>query len=478
MPRLAAVARERMTMTQGTDILALLRGDVPTVERAPSFTVGEAVGDEADEYRRIRRDVFVGEQRLFTDDDADELDAEPRTILLVARDRAGEVVGGVRVAPVGPPPEIGWWTGSRLAVRRDVRGTSRVGPALVRAACARAEREGALRFDATVQHGRERLFRWLGWEEVRPVTVVGQPHTLVRWPIGRLQALASAKGVIASVLDGMRPGGPGFVGDDGVPVAGTDLVATCDAIVPSMLERDPWWAGWCSVLVTVNDLAAMGAHPVGLLDAVGGHTASQVKRVLAGIRAAADAYGVAVLGGHTQVGVHPSLCATALGRTAHPVAGGGGRLGDEVTVTADLGGGWRPGYTGSQWDSTTSRSSAEIGAMVSAVARARPVAAKDVSMAGLVGTLGMLAEASGCGAELDVARVPRPAGASTGDWLSCFPGFAMITADRPGAAALDAGPAVSRVCGRLVAGAGVALVWPDGERTPAVCGPVTGLGTA
>ena len=53
-------------------------------------------------------------------------------------------------------------------------------------------------------------------------------------------------------------------------------------------------------------------------------------------------------------------------------------------------------------------------------------------MAGLAGTLGMLAEASGCGAVLDVARVPRPDAATAGDWLTCFPGFAMITTDAPG----------------------------------------------
>ena len=76
-------------------------------------------------------------------------------------------------------------------------------------------------------------------------------------------------------------------------------------------------------------------------------------------------------------------------------------------------------------------------------------------MAGIVGTLGMLAEASGCGAVLDVAAVPRPAGVSTGDWLTCFPGFAMLTADEPGAAALPAGPAMSAVCGELVAWPGV-----------------------
>lgn len=90
----------------------------------------------------------------------------------------------------------------------------------------------------------------------------------------------------------------------------------------------------------------------------------------------------------------------------------------------------------------------------------------------------MLAEAGGCAAVLDVAAVPRPAAASMGDWLTCFPGFAMLTADQPGASAPPAGPAVSAVCGELTTGRGVSLRWPDGEVTEAVGGPVTGLGTA
>ena len=147
--------------------------------------------------------------------------------------------------------------------------------------------------------------------------------------------------------------------------------------------------------------------------------------------------GVPVLGGHTQIGVPPSLYASGLGRTAHPVPAGGGRPGDAVTLTVDLGGDWRTGYTGLQWDSTTTRQPPELAAMVGAVAHARPAAAKDVSMAGIVGTLAMLAEASGCGAELDVARVPRPAGVATGDWLTCFPGFGMLTAGRPGAPSIE-----------------------------------------
>jgi AIR synthase-related protein len=222
----------------------------------------------------------------------------------------------------------------------------------------------------------------------------------------------------------------------------------------------------------------MGAAPLGLLDALGARDAAHAARIVAGLRHAAEAYGVPVLGGHTQLGVPAGLSVTALGRADRPVPGGGGRPGHAVRLTADLAGGWRQGYRSRQWDSASGRRPADLRAMTGAVAAARPAAAKDVSMAGIVGTLGMLAEASGCGAVLDVAAVPRPADASTGDWFTCFPGFAMLTTDVPGSPALPAGPAVGARCGELTDGRGVGLRWPDGEITEAVTGPVTGFGTA
>ena len=116
--------------------------------------------------------------------------------------------------------------------------------------------------------------------------------------------------------------------------------------------------------------------------------------------------------------------------------------------------------------------------MLSVVARAHPHAAKDVSMAGVVGTLGMLAESSGCGAELDVGSIPRPLRAGLGDWLTCFPGLAMLTCDEPGRRLPDPGAAIAATCGRLTATPGVRLRWPDGELTEALAGDVSGLGTA
>jgi putative N-acetyltransferase (TIGR04045 family) len=461
------------------DILLLL-GDHSTLARQREFHI-EPADDAAAlaAYRTLRRQVFVDEQGLFTGHDLDERDDDPRTIALVARDRTAAVVGGVRLGPVDDGPEIGWWTGGRLAVAPAARGSRGIGPALVTAACAHAEAHGVLRFEATVQKRTEAMFRRLGWNPVRSVTVAGVPHTLMRFPIGRVQAQATvAKAALGPLLADLSPGGAGFVGDDGAPMPGSDLVVACDAIVPSMVERDPEWAGWCSVLVNVNDLAAMGAVPCGLVDALAARDVTHATRVLTGLRRGAHTYGVPILGGHTQLGVPAALAVTALGRTRHPVPGGGGRPGHHVRLTADLAGGWRPGYHGRQWDSTTQRSAEDLRAMIGAVAAARPAAAKDVSMAGIVGTLGMLAEASGCAAVLDVAAVPRPADASAGDWLTCFPGYAMLTTDQPGRPAPPSGPAVSAVCGELTGGEGVGLRWPDGTVTQAVAGAVTGMGRA
>jgi putative N-acetyltransferase (TIGR04045 family) len=463
-----------------------------TVAPAAKFCIAPARNAaQLSAYRRLRHDVFVTEQRLFTGTDTDEHDDDPRTVVLLALRTAGpgagEVLGGVRLHPMtgdGPSGrDLGWWRGSRLAVMQDSRLVHGIGAALIRAACAEAESRGALRFDAIVQARHETLFRRLGWAPRELADLRGTPHVIVDWPVTRFRRLAAATKAALGPLVGDFLGQDAWRGDDGAPVPGTDVIAATDAILPSMVERDPEWAGWCSVLVNVNDLYAMGATPVGLMDSLGARDASFARRVLRGLTDAARAWGVPVLGGHTQLGVPAALSVTALGRAAHPVAGGGARPGQRLRVTADLGGGWRPGYTGSQWDSSTRRAPAELRALAGVVPALAPAAAKDVSMSGLIGTVGMVAEASGCRAVLDVAGIPAPPSVVLADWLTCFPGFALVSAEEasghaaPGPGTSIPGFLTSAVCGEFVPGEGVALRWPDGVITEAV-GAVTGLGTA
>ena len=473
---------------------------MPRVAVAPRLTIVEANAAQLAAYQRLRREVFVTEQGLFAGNDHDRLDDDPRTIVLVAVAGGaigsgevavdGQVLGGVRIAPALEGRDIGWWTGSRLVVAPASRGRAGIGGALVREACLRAERAGALRFEATVQAQNETMFGQLGWHRFGETVIGGLDHVRMRWPISRIARLAEhSKAFLAELLEPYSDwsdsapsslGGAGFVGDDGAPVPETDVIAACDAILPALIDSDPEWAGWCAVLVNANDLAAMGARPLGLMNAIGARDAATARRVMNGLRAGSQAWGIPVLGGHTQLGVSSALSVTALGRTDAPVPGGGGRQGQALSLTIDTGGIWRRGFEGAQWDSSSTRSSADLRALCEAVAVARPAAAKDVSMAGIVGTVGMLAESSGCGAVLEVGSIPSPKDLAFGDWLSCFPGFGMITADAAGASRMpatvaDIADVESGEIGRLTIVRGVQLAWPDGVVTEGIPGSVTGL---
>lgn len=150
----------------------ILTGSRREQPRLDAFVVVRAESPaELTAYRSLRRDVFVTEQGLFAGTDHDDVDDDPRTVVLVARAHDGEVLGGVRLHPA-TAPDLGWWRGSRLAVATDARMLLGVGAALVRAACAQAETLGALRFDATVQAQHERLFRHLGWLPSAPSCTV------------------------------------------------------------------------------------------------------------------------------------------------------------------------------------------------------------------------------------------------------------------------------------------------------------------
>ena len=477
-----------MDVVRPIDVIEFLGGPPSKIGRPPApapppLVVIDAGEDphRLQEYRELRRRAFVDEQRLFAGDDTDEWDEHPATIFLAAIAGDGSMLGGVRLHPAQDGGlELGWWRGSRLvATRAPGLGRGAVGAALVRAACGRALESGALRFDAHVQASHVPFFSRLGWAKIRSIEVGGAPHLLMRWPIRRIAEHAQGTKEPLGELVGQLVPHDRWRGDDGVPIAGSDVIGCVDAITPSMVDRDPYWAGWCGMLVTANDLAAMGASPIGVLDAVGGRDASHVAAVLRGVRDGAEAFELPVLGGHTQLGVPGALSVTGFGRAAEPVPGGGGRVGDAVWICADLEGAWRPGYHGRQWDSTSGRSRAELRPMLDLVRRVRPRAAKDASMAGIVGTVAMLAEASGCGAEIEIARMPRPEHALMADWLTCFPGFAVVLAQAPGAPKPSGGAAVSANCAVLSPDGGVRLRWPDDEITTVIgVDAITGLGPA
>src|ERR687898_3451498 len=109
-------------------------------------------------------------------------------------------------------------------------------------------------------------------------------------------------------------------GDDGaaVPVGSEEVIACGEAILPAFVERDPYGAGIAAVLTNVNDVAAMGAIPVAIVDTIVG-PADIYRPVLDGLRFASELYDVPVVGGHlTNSADRVALSAFAVGRCPGP----------------------------------------------------------------------------------------------------------------------------------------------------------------
>ena len=87
------------------------------------------------------------------------------------------------------------------------------------------------------------------------------------------------------------------------------------------------------------------------------------------------------------------------------------------------------------WSSLRERDPAKLRedgeALVEVAERGLCRAARDVSMPGVAGSLLQLLELAGCGATLDVDRLPRPDGVALERWLLTFPSFGFVLAAAP-----------------------------------------------
>jgi AIR synthase-related protein len=223
-----------------------------------------------------------------------------------------------------------------------------------------------------------------------------------------------------------------LVGDDTAAIPDGDgyLLLAAEGMLPSFLEKDPYFAGFSSVMVNVSDVAAMGGYPLAVVDAYFHAPSSAVDSVLRGMRDACDAFGVPLVGGHTtcrEGGPH-CLAVAILGRAQRLLTSFGAEPGDSVLLATDMRGAYREGFP--FFDAVTGRSAQRLRAdlaMLGELAHDGSVhACKDVSNAGIAGTLLMMLEASGAGATLSLDRLAVPAGATLEQWLVTFPSFGFL----------------------------------------------------
>src|SRR3974390_1110216 len=107
--------------------------------------------------------------------------------------------------------------------------------------------------------------------------------------LGASRGLA-AKHDIATVAGRLGLSGAGAVpvGDDCAAIADGDgfLLLAIEGFMNEFVARDPWFAGWCGLMVNISDIAAMGGRPLAVVDAVWAAGEESAGPILAGMRAA------------------------------------------------------------------------------------------------------------------------------------------------------------------------------------------------
>jgi len=227
------------------------------------------------------------------------------------------------------------------------------------------------------------------------------------------------------------------LGDDAalLPAVATPLLLASEGLDPALVAADPWFAGWCGVLVNLSDIAAMGGTPIAVVNSLWCRSAAQAELILAGLRRASEVFGVPVVGGHTNLrSPYDALAVAVLGTAAGPVLSArAARPGDHCHLLIDPNGGFRGDSL--CWDAATDADPArlrrQLALMADLAAEGSVHAAKDISMGGLVGTAAMVCEAAGCGLRLDLEAVHPPEGVALEPWLTCFPSFGFLLAARP-----------------------------------------------
>lgn len=274
--------------------------------------------------------------------------------------------------------------------------------------------------------------------------------------------------------------------DDDAAVIG-DLVLTHDMIAEGVhfLSTDPPASvGWKLVAVNLSDLAAKGAEPVGALMGMTLHGDKEWdEKFVGGVAAACETYGIALVGGDTIAlpdGAPRVLGLTAIGRGGGRIPSrSGGKAGDALWLFGTL------GDAAAGLELLRMDEDAE-GPLVEAYRRPVPqlaigrllaadaTAMMDVSD-GLLLDASRLAQASRCGARIDLDAVPlsrayvaeqgahrraRISAASSGDDYALL---AALPQDfDPLALSLPSGTIVARI-GKLTEGEGISLFDSSGE---------------
>lgn len=221
------------------------------------------------------------------------------------------------------------------------------------------------------------------------------------------------------------------VGDDCAAIPDGDgyLLLAIEGFVNEFVAKEPWFAGYCGVMVNVSDIYAMGGRPLAIVDALWSRGGDAAQPLLDGMAAASAVYQVPIVGGHSnRRSDREQLSVAITGRAKKLLTSFDAKPDENLVVVCDLRGRYMEPYDywNASLDAPPERLRADLELLPAIAEDGLCVAAKDISMAGVVGTALMLLECSGVGTEIDLAAIPRPPGVALERWLLTFPSYGFI----------------------------------------------------
>jgi selenophosphate synthetase-related protein len=214
------------------------------------------------------------------------------------------------------------------------------------------------------------------------------------------------------------------------------VLLTTDAIVEELCLNHPRAAGFNAVLATVMDIYAAGGTPTSFAVALSYSDAEIGDQLLEGLIEGSQSFRVPIVRGHTNPQSGPTYVvgsATGTVPKSDLLTSGGAESGDALVLLFD-----RVGKRGASyklgWDSVTGRSSEQIVKRLSTMNELASShllsASKDISVAGLVGTAGMMLEYSGKGGIIDLNALDatRPQTIDLIDWIRMYISLGFLVA--------------------------------------------------
>ncbi|MBD2232164.1 sll0787 family AIR synthase-like protein [Phormidium tenue] len=229
---------------------------------------------------------------------------------------------------------------------------------------------------------------------------------------------------------------PILLGDDcaAIPDGEGYLLLAAEGMLPTLVETDPWFAGWCAVMVNVSDIYAMGGHPIAVVDTIWSQSPKAVDPLWQGMVAASQAFNVPIVGGHTSChSPYAALSVAILGRAQRLITSFSAQPGDVLLHVVDRQGKMHPRYP--FWNAATQASrdrlQANLNLLPTLAESGLCDTGKDISMGGIVGTTLMLLETSNCGAVVDLGAIAPPPQVDLLPWLLSFPSYGYLLSVRP-----------------------------------------------